>query len=326
MSFSLYTEFLPELQGVVRQQCMPSDRCMLTMTCKREYDAATVEDRTRYWRRVTTEGDPEGKMRAWIEKQPEDVPLVKLVTLAVDALAAKQLTVYQWLADYYMDTCPSRRNRMTFDEAAKVFHRMLQRAWHAEDTTEVANEAYNVYNERYLTGWDVHVQKEIGYRGDRETWQVFAAIPFYGPFGLARRGLVSIPLMIGLCKAGHSAWIQEVLDAGFMDLEYCIVITDNVDMLRAWHTTHGPGWELYHLRRMVRSGAMKCLRYYLSHGGTLQHDCVSWALTGTAETCATVVPFLLEQGATWDMATLESQGISVACRPWLEYLRQRQTQ
>jgi hypothetical protein len=324
MSFPLYTEFLPELQGVVRQQCVPSDRCMLTMTCKREYDAATVEDRTRYWRRVTAEGDPEGKMRAWIHKQPEDVPLAKLVTLAVDALEAKSVEVFQWLTTYYMDKCPSRRIRMPFEEVRRV----LWEPVHADSPLEEkVRYAWNVTDRH--RDWHHRVQIELGFRGDRETWQfcvaqkLYMTDAIYGPFTKEK---VTDSFMIGLCKAGHLAWIQEVLNAGFDDLEYYIVYADNADMLHAWYETHGPGWDRYHIHRMLQSGAVKCLRYYLSHGGVLEHNCIYWALCGTAETCATVIPFLIKQGVTWDMATLESLGMSRECRPWLEYLRQRQAQ
>jgi hypothetical protein len=276
---------------------------MLTMTCLWEYEAATFEDRTHYWRRVASEGDCNGKLRAWINQQPEDIPLVKLVTLAVDALADKQLTMYQWLTDYYMDTCPSRRNQMTYKEAKQCWENYrlnpgMEQDWGKIDT------ARNLMERARL--WQYDIQMEIGYRAQRETWHYFIEQDLYwSPYADHNPqdiDPVSVHVMIGLCKKkGHSAWLQEIVQGGFRNLDFCCILADNVDVLHTWYQGHGREWKDVQYEHMIGLGSMQCLKYYLAHGGVLKRNCIYMALAAPKESCDALIPFLIDQGATWDV-------------------------
>jgi hypothetical protein len=294
---------------------------MLTMTCLWEYEMATVEDRTHYWRRVASEGDPESKLRKWIEKQPEDVPLAKLVTLAVDALESKQLDTYQWLTEYFKNKCPSRRNQMTVEQAIQEFDFHYYRG-NREEVISI-----HIRENR----WQAGVQTEIGYRGCVETWRYFEEHGLYGNLGPMPGQPITRSVVIGICKAGHTVWLQDVLRAGFADLEYCMLWADNVELLHDWYEAHGrPPWSPTHCHLMIQSGAMRCLRYYLANGGLLEHNCIIAAFCGSADTCAIVVPFLVEHGATWDESVpnmgFQTRAMHTQFEPWLEYLREQDRQ
>jgi hypothetical protein len=287
-TYPLYPDFLPELQAVIRHQCRPSARAMLAMTCHREREVATKQDREELWERVAAEGDPTRWLIQHLHQLPRTHMAPRMPLLWVQAFRAGHLKFSDSLMRYYL--------------------------WPKDD-----NDGYRHHS----------MEMTIGKFGDRAVWQRYVTT-------YPDRATKKYDLVLGICQGNDPTWLKEVISD--MDKRWeapwvLVSTQDRADMLQVLYETWN-AWPKDYVHHLLLDQANACLRYYGDQGDPWNPQCVHLTLRQIQiygedvndplckEKAMERLRYLVEKGATWDWAWINSQEYSPD-HPGIVYLQEK---